>query len=88
MWCGPRRSASRGRSIGKLTQADPAWRPETAKAFLNRLVKKQALAFSKPGRAGLYRPPAQHEECVHAALHNSQPESDTFMPRVRVPTCS
>jgi BlaI family penicillinase repressor len=45
------------------------------KAFLNRLVKKKALGFSKEGRAYLYRPLVREEDCIEAA-------SQTFLERV------
>ena len=45
------------------------------KAFLNRLVKKKALGFSKEGRAYLYRPLVRREDCVDAA-------SESFLERV------
>jgi BlaI family penicillinase repressor len=64
-----------GDIIEALQKQDPSWHPRTAKAFLNRLVKKRALAFSKEGRAYLYRPLVQREECVDAA-------SESFLERV------
>jgi len=64
-----------GEIIEALRQADPSWHPLTAKAFLNRLVKKKALGFSKEGRAYVYRPLVRREECVDAA-------SQSFLERV------
>src|SRR5215468_3263428 len=61
--------------IEALKQIDPSWHPCTVKAFLNRLVKKKALGFSKEGRAYVYRPLVQREECVDAA-------SESFLERV------
>jgi BlaI family penicillinase repressor len=61
--------------IDALKQEDPSWHPRTVKAFLNRLVKKEALGFSKEGRAYVYRPLARREECVDAA-------SESFLERV------
>jgi BlaI family penicillinase repressor len=58
-----------------LQQADASWHPRTAKAFLNRLVKKKVLGFSKEGRAYVYRPLVRREECVEAA-------SQSFLERV------
>jgi len=66
---------SAGEIIAALQQADPSWHPRTAKAFLNRLVKKKALGFSKEGRAYVYRPLVRREECVDAA-------SASFLERV------
>ena len=53
--------------IETLKRADPTWHPKTAKTFLNRLIRKKALAFSKQGRAYLYRPLALEGDCVDAA---------------------
>jgi BlaI family transcriptional regulator, penicillinase repressor len=61
--------------IAALQQADASWHPRTAKAFLNRLVKKKALGFSKEGRAYVYRPLIRREDCVDAA-------SESFLERV------
>jgi BlaI family transcriptional regulator, penicillinase repressor len=61
--------------IEALSQTDASWHPRTAKAFLNRLVKKKALGFSKEGRAYVYRPLVRREECVDAA-------SESFLERV------
>jgi len=64
-----------GQIIEALAQRDPTWHPKTVKAFLNRLVGKGALTFSKEGRAYLYRPVAKQEDCVDAA-------STSFLERV------
>ena len=61
--------------ITALRQTDSSWHPRTAKAYLNRLVKKKALGFSKEGRAYVYRPLVRQEECVDAA-------SESFLERV------
>ena len=66
---------SAGEIIEALRQTDASWHPRTAKAFLNRLVKKKALGFSKEGRAYVYRPLVRREECVDAA-------SKSFLERV------
>ena len=66
---------SAGEIIEALRQTDASWHARTAKAFLNRLVKKKALGFSKEGRAYVYRPLARREQCVDAA-------SDSFLDRV------
>jgi BlaI family penicillinase repressor len=66
---------SAGEIIATLQQTDPSWHPRTVKAFLNRLVKKKALGFSKEGRAYVYRPLVRREECVDAA-------SESFLERV------
>jgi BlaI family transcriptional regulator, penicillinase repressor len=61
--------------IAALRQTDGSWHPRTAKAFLNRLVKKKVLGFKKEGRAYIYRPLVRREECVDAA-------SESFLERV------
>ena len=61
--------------IEVLRRADASWHPRTVKAFLNRLVRKKALGFSKEGRAYVYRPLVRREECVDAA-------SESFLERV------
>ena len=66
---------SAGDIIEVLRRADESWHPRTAKAFLNRLVKKQVLGFSKEGRAYVYRPLVRQEYCVDAA-------SESFLDRV------
>lgn len=66
---------SAGEIIAGLQQTDSSWHPRTVKAFLNRLVKKKVLGFSKEGRAYVYRPLVQREECVDAA-------SESFLERV------
>ena len=66
---------SAGDIITELQKTDPSWHPRTVKAFLNRLVKKKALGFNKEGRAYVYRPLVQREQCVDAA-------SESFLERV------
>ena len=61
--------------IASLQRGDASWHPRTAKAFLNRLVKKQALGFSKEGRAYVYRPLVTREACIDTA-------SESFLARV------
>lgn len=61
--------------IAALQRGDASWHPRTAKAFLNRLVKKQALGFSKEGRAYVYRPLVTREACIDTA-------SESFLARV------
>jgi BlaI family transcriptional regulator, penicillinase repressor len=70
-----RAPCSAGEIIEALRQTDASWHPRTAKAFLNRLVKKKVLGFSKEGRAYVYRPLIRQEECVDAA-------SESFLERV------
>ena len=61
--------------IQALQAKDPSWHPRTAKAFLNRLVKKKALCFSREGRAYVYQALVREEECVNAA-------SESFLDQV------
>src|ERR1041385_1010803 len=61
--------------IARLGTADPEWHPKTTRTFLNRLVKKRALAFEKDGRAYLYKPLVTERECIDAA-------SESFLERV------
>jgi BlaI family penicillinase repressor len=67
--------ASASEIIAALQRTDASWHPRTAKAFLNRLVKKKVLGFSKEGRAYVYRPMIRREDCVDAA-------SESFLERV------
>lgn len=50
------------------------WHPKTAKTLLGRLVKKGAVGFKKDGRAFLYSPLFNEEECIQA-------ESESFLER-------
>lgn len=52
-----------------------AWSPRTVKTFLNRLVKKGALASQAQGKAYLYRAAVPMERCVRE-------ESRSFVDRV------
>jgi BlaI family transcriptional regulator, penicillinase repressor len=61
--------------IARLANSDPSWHPKTTRTFLNRLVKKGALAFDKEGRAYLYKPLVTERECIDAA-------SESFLDRV------
>jgi BlaI family transcriptional regulator, penicillinase repressor len=63
------------RVIQELIEKDATWHPKTIKTYLNRLVKKNALAFRKEGRAYLYRPQVTEKECIALA-------SESFLERV------
>ncbi len=63
-----------GEIIAALQASEASWHPRTAKAFLNRLVKKKVLGFSKEGRAYVYRPLVRQEDCIDAA-------SESFLTR-------
>jgi BlaI family penicillinase repressor len=66
---------SAGQIVEELVREDATWHPKTVKAFLNRLVRKGALAFHKEGRAYLYRAAVKEADCVDAA-------SESFLERV------
>jgi|SRR5438445_12764405 len=66
---------SAGEIIEVLTGQDQTWHPKTIKAFLNRLVTKKALGFTREGRSYLYRSLVTETECVDAA-------SNSFLERV------
>jgi BlaI family penicillinase repressor len=51
------------------------WSSKTVKSFLNRLVNKGVIGFTKMGRNYLYHPLVTEEECV------SQ-ESESFLNRI------
>lgn len=52
-----------------------SWKPKTVKTLLGRLVKKNAIAFEKDGRAYVYYPLVAEEDCVKA-------ESQSFLDKV------
>lgn len=51
------------------------WTPKTVKSFLNRLLNKQVIGYSKSGRNYLYHPLISEEECISM-------ESNSFLNRV------
>src|SRR5690349_10129957 len=51
------------------------WNPRTVGTFLNRLVRKGALAFDVAGKRYLYRPAISRDQCIHR-------ESRSFLSRV------
>lgn len=51
------------------------WNPKTVKSFLNRLVNKEAIGFTKEGRNYLYHPLVTEEECINQ-------ESESFLNRI------
>lgn len=57
------------------TEGVMPWKPKTVKTMLGRLVKKQALAFQKEGRAYIYYPLVSEHECIKA-------ESKSFLEKV------
>jgi BlaI family transcriptional regulator, penicillinase repressor len=61
---------SAGEIIQTLSRRDSSRHPRTVKTFLNRLVGKKAIAFTKEGRGYLYRPLVQEAECIDAAAES------------------
>lgn len=55
--------------------AEQAWTEKTVKTFLNRLVKKKAITFSKEGRRYWYSPLVAREELLRE-------ESSGFLQKV------
>ncbi len=51
------------------------WKPKTVKTLLGRLVKKNALAFAKDGRAYVHYPLVTENKCIKA-------ESQSFLEKV------
>ena len=51
------------------------WSAATVKTLLNRLVKKQVLAFEKEGKSYRYRAAVSEEDC-------QQTETESFLQRV------
>jgi BlaI family penicillinase repressor len=60
--------------VAELT-ARMRWNHRTIRTLLSRLVKKGALAYTREGRAYLYRPKIAEQDCVKAA-------SESFIERV------
>ena len=61
--------------IIELLNEDERWHPRTVKTLINRLVKKEALGFSKEGREYLYQAKVSEKACARA-------ESESFLERV------
>lgn len=59
--------------IDALTD-DTKWKSRTVKTLINRLVKKGALDYTPDGRAYLYSPKVNEEDCVRS-------ESRSFLRR-------
>ena len=56
-------------------QLDEDWADGTVRAFMNRLLRKKAVAATKDGKRSLYRPLLERRDYVVA-------ESETFLARV------
>lgn len=52
-----------------------SWNQRTVRTFLNRLVKKGAVAYTPEGNRYLYRPAVSREQCIRE-------ESRSFVSRV------
>ncbi|MCI0537001.1 MAG: BlaI/MecI/CopY family transcriptional regulator [Verrucomicrobiales bacterium] len=61
--------------VKRLAAEDPTWHPKTTRAFLNRLVQKKVLDYEPHGRAYIYEPLVDEQQCVAAA-------SESFLERV------
>jgi BlaI family transcriptional regulator, penicillinase repressor len=61
--------------VVSLLEGRKQWSPRTVKTLLNRLVKKQALAYTTQGNRYLYRPRVTRDACVRM-------ESGSFLSRV------
>jgi BlaI family transcriptional regulator, penicillinase repressor len=51
--------------VEELTSCS-AWKQETIRTLINRLVQKKALSFKKKGRQYLYTPRVAEADCVRA----------------------
>lgn len=51
------------------------WKPKTVRSLLNRLVQKQAVAFSQEGKVYAYYPLVSEEECIRT-------ETRSFLKRI------
>lgn len=60
---------------GLRAQLDEDWADGTVRAFMNRLLRKKAVAATKDGKRSLYRPLLERRDYVVA-------ESETFLARV------
>ena len=60
--------------IAQLTAADPTWHPKTARTLLARLVRKKVLNYQARGRAYVYSPLVNEQECLTTA-------SESFLAR-------
>lgn len=54
---------------------DIGWSDQTVRTFINRLLKKRVIGFTKTGRSYNYHPLLEEKECVQA-------ESRSFIKRV------
>ena len=60
---------------GLRARLDEDWADGTVRAFMNRLLRKKAVAAAKDGKRSLYRPLLERRDYVVA-------ESETFLARV------
>ena len=67
-WVVMREFWQRGRgTVADIVQALEGrmhWKPRTVQSLINRLVRKEALSFTKIGREHLYEPRVAEGECV------------------------
>ena len=62
-------------NIVQILSIETAWKRETIRTLINRLVKKKALDFKKQSRQYLYFPILNESECI-------MEETRTFLDRV------
>lgn len=66
------------RSANEIIQAlenHSEWKPKTVRTLLNRLVQKQAAAFTQDGKVYAYYPLVSEEDCVKT-------ETRSFLKRI------
>ena len=68
-------SPLKAREIIDQLEGTKKWSPKTVKTLLNRLVKKEALGYTREGRMYIYFPIVSEAECVRKERH-------TFLKRV------
>ncbi len=61
--------------IIEMLAGEVEWNPKTIKTLLSRLIKKNAIGFTKEKRSYLYSPLVKENEC-------QQSERNTFLSRV------
>ncbi|MNC34383.1 Penicillinase repressor [compost metagenome] len=72
LWARSPRSAN---DIIQALESRSEWKPKTVRTLLNRLVQKQAAAFSQDGKVYAYYPLVSEEDCVKT-------ETRSFMKRI------
>jgi BlaI family penicillinase repressor len=70
-----RRPKATAKDVVKELETHARWKPKTVLTLINRLVGKGVLGHTKEGRAYLYYPKIDEQECVRT-------ESRSFLERV------